>query len=207
MKNINSAFYTLSVVNFLGLVVILLFFGYRYYDSSFDDAELAEIQSPQSSLNQPSKSVIQPIITDKVIQEPIEKVAVAEPKPKPVPTKTLITLYPDDSDAYPALTTMELNSEIAVYNAGPEWTQVISEKGVPVWIRGDLVKNVASGYVEIIIASVNARSEPNTESSAVIGSLAKGEVLKVSRKKDGWVRAWSPVRFLTWVKTEDLEQR
>jgi len=76
---------------------------------------------------------------------------------------------------------------------------------MPVWIRGDLIEQRASGYMEVIVGRANTRSAPNQTDGVVMGKLVRGEIIKVSKKSDGWARVWSPIRFSAWIKTSDIE--
>ena len=221
MLKISSILNTLFALILLGATIAMFLFGYSYFIASDDDGRSSTVNPSEDSTSNSvigvierssnlvkkseidaPKSVITSIL--KPAPEPISQ-KVPQASVKPAAKKELISLYPDDSDKYPAFTTLEKDNGIIVYNSGSEWSHIISASGVPVWIRGDMVKSVGSGYIEVIIPRVNARSSPNTQTSAIIGSLSQGEILKVSRKRDGWFRVWSPVRFRAWVKTQDLE--
>lgn len=213
MSKISFLLNALFALILLGVIIAMLFFGYRFIsDTSNYNVTSSESELSEDSTNTSAISPVEPISNQLVNSDVIKVASVielipeaeSEPVPKPEPKKQFISLYPATSDELDAFTTLEKDIGIVVYHAGPEWTEILSSKGMPVWIRGDLVKNIGSGYVEVFIPRVNARSAPNTESSVVIGSLVKGEVLKVNRKQDGWIRAWSPVRFRAWVKTKDL---
>ena len=221
MTKVSFILNALFSIVLLGLIGVMLFFGYRYYADE-DNVSLLNVEAIENDVNQGSVSVVQ-TIPNQVNTEPdvvpqsqqdsvlipavvATEVATEKRTAPVVPKKQFIKLYPRDDEKYSAFTTLEKDKGIVVYTPGDEWTEIISAKGVPIWIRGDLVKDIGSGYVEVIRDRVNARSEPNTETSVVLGSVVQGELLNVSRKNAGWVRAWSPIRFKAWVKTEDLNR-
>lgn len=220
MKSVVFGF--LAVVLVLGVLVYSFFNSPSYYHSIS--------QGSSSSADEPLKSVISevrinsdsglekrskkafldsgsttdnvPISSSGANNEVIQKVAA--PKPTPV-KKHFLRLYPSSSGKYPVFSTMELNKDVAIFPSDGEWTQIISAKGIPVWIKAELVKEQINGYVEVVVGRANARSAPDKLKGAIVGALDRGELLKVNRKKDGWVRVWSPIRFRAWVKTSDLK--
>ena len=217
MTKVSFILNALFSIVLLSLISVMLFFGYRYYTDN-NNVSLLNVEAIENDANQGSVSVVQTIPNQvKTESEVVPQsqqdsvlipavVATEKSTTALVPKKQFIKLYPRDDENYSAFTTLEKDKGIVVYTSGDEWTEIISAKGVPIWIRGDLVKDIGSGYVEVIRDRVNARSEPNTETSVVLGSVVQGELLNVSRKNDGWVRAWSPIRFRAWVKTEDLNR-
>lgn len=187
----------------LGILVMALLYGIRYFatstENSFPSREL--VQS-----NELTESVVNAVTLVESPIQPVEKTEPIAPAVPVAPPKLMVALYPNDRGDFSAFTTMENNSEIIVFDSKDEWTEVFSSHGLPVWVRGDMVKEYGNGYVEVVVASARTRNLPTTESTVVMGNLTQGEVLKVSRKKDGWFRVWSPIRFRAWAKTEELDR-
>lgn len=101
-------------------------------------------------------------------------------------------------------TTFKDRDELIITRSDDEWAEVISTRGFPVWVRGDLVESFSKGYVNVIVNTANARSSPGTSNSISLGKLHQGEVLKINKKQGQWIRVWSPIKFKAWVKKRDF---
>ena len=214
-------FNTLAAVSLLGVILVLLVLGYQYLDNSTEAVVLEEVKPGASKVTIATETNVATSKVGNVKQTGmVEVISIPTPATSTTPVKAastpvvtptikpkqLISLYPDDSDKHPAFTTLENNKEeIIVLSTGPVWTQILSSRGLPVWIRNDMVKDYRNGFVEVTVNSARTRSTPNTQTSAIMGIVSKGEVMKVNRKQENWIRVWSPIRFRTWVKTDDLE--
>ncbi len=150
------------------------------------------------------------------LQASIEKTKIAE-EPNPLvkpqasiktvaaPKTVQIPIYTKAAGLGRIFTTFKDRGELIVISSEGEWAQVISTRGFPVWVRGDLVESFSKGYVTIVVKAANARTSPGTSNSALLGQLPQGEILKVNKKQGQWFRVWSPIKFKAWVKLSDFE--
>ena len=121
-----------------------------------------------------------------------------------VPKTFQISIYTKAGSSGRIFTTFKDRGELVITRSDGEWAEVISTRGFPVWVRGDLVKNFSKGYVTVIVNTANARTSPGTSNSSLLGQLQQGEVLKTNKKQGQWIRVWSPIKFKAWVKMSDL---
>jgi len=122
------------------------------------------------------------------------------------PAVVEIGLYAKGNEALGVFTAFKDRSALVALASNSEWTEVISRRGFPVWVRSDLVTEIKNGYVQVVVNRANARTKPGTDNSASVGKLSAGDVLRVSRKQGEWIRVWSPLKFRAWVKTSELRQ-
>jgi len=170
----------------LNLFTVLCAAGALYYQSNKHKgaSQGTEVVSQQSE-----DSKVTPLVNSKQMEvEPVLE----------------IPIYTGNDDDARIFTTFKDRTELIVSASTDEWSQVISERGFPVWIREDLVQKFSSGYVSVIVNRANARTSPGVTDSVSLGKLLVGDVLKINRKQDNWIRVWSPIKFRAWVKTEDL---
>jgi len=192
--------YVYCCLIFLNLLILGNTIGLLYYQSQHNEkTENIEETSPIDVPDVVEVSKVVSLPQTELSQEPIKVVPVE-------PATVSIGLYAGDNVEMTIFTTLKDRSDLVALESNSDWTEVISSRGFPVWVRGDLVKEIRSGYVEVIVARANARTKPNTNDSVSVGKLLVGDVLKVNRKQGEWIRVWSPLRFRAWVKTTELSQ-
>lgn len=124
---------------------------------------------------------------------------------KPAPPAIRIPIYTKPTKEGVIFTTFNLREDLLISRRVKGWAEVIGVKGFPVWVRQDMVEQFNSGYVRVLVHRANARSSAGMEKSVPLGKLSAGDILKVSQRRDDWVRVWSPIRFKAWVKLSDLQ--
>ncbi len=94
-------------------------------------------------------------------------------------------------------------TQLSVMEEGPSWTVVQDNRGLPVWVSKNFVRESA-GVGTITASSVNARSVPLLTQGSVVGRLNKNEKLTILDERGDWYRLLAPKRFKAWVKSSVL---
>lgn len=114
-----------------------------------------------------------------------------------------IAVYTNPNKRSVLITMLDVRKQLTTIKTSPEWTQVSSDDGFPVWVHRDYIQ-VSDDIGTISGNGVNARSVPLITNGSIVGSLNNGETLAVLDKKDAWYRVMSPSRFKAWVKTDEF---
>lgn len=177
---------------FLNLISIAVAWFLLNNQSEKYNANLANLEAKieQSKLIQKTESPIPPVTKAVVVAD--------------VPKTIQIPIYTKNGSSGRVFTTFKNRDELIVVDSSGEWSQVVSIRGFPAWVRGDLVENFSKGYVKVVVNTANARTSPKVTSSVLLGQLQRDDVLKVNRKQGKWIRVWSPIKFKAWVKSSDL---
>jgi len=114
-----------------------------------------------------------------------------------------IAVYTNPNKRSVLITMLDVRKQLTTIKTSPEWTQVSSDDGFPVWVHRDYIQ-VSDDIGTISGNGVNARSVPLITNGSIVGSLNNGETLAVLDKKGSWYRVMSPSRFKAWVKTDEF---
>jgi TPR repeat protein len=114
-----------------------------------------------------------------------------------------IAVYTNPKKRSVLITMLDVRKQLTTIKTSPEWTQVSSDDGFPVWVHRDYIQ-VSDDIGTISGNGVNARSVPLITNGSIVGSLNNDETLAVLDKKNAWYRVMSPSRFKAWVKTDEF---
>ncbi len=163
-------------------------------------AEVIESVDSYESAVVSSEIIEEPVISASVETTtlPIEVIEVAEP----IITEVIIYNKPKSDSS---IISRQLASNLEVIKKTPNWLQVKSSEGFPVWVY-DTYANIEDSWATIDGDNVNARATPKVIRGSVVGQLFNGNKLLVLDQTDKWVRVQSPKNFTAWVKRQDLAQ-
>jgi len=116
-----------------------------------------------------------------------------------------IALYTNPAIRSVLIAITDQQNKLQVIKQTPEWTQVRSQDGFPVWVHGDYL-TINDNVGTITATSVNSRSVPIVTNGSIVGRFNKGEKVNVLNQLKEWYRVTSPAHFNAWVKTKDFNQ-
>lgn len=151
-------------------------------------------------------TIVEPIDTPAPIT-----VAVAAEAPEQATEKATvklnnpIALYTNPAKRSVLISIFDFREQLTIVDIRPEWTEVSSIDGFPVWVHRDFI-DVSDDIGTISGNSVNARAVPLLTSGTIVGRLNNDEIVIVLDKKDSWYRVSSPSHFKAWVKTDEFDR-
>jgi uncharacterized protein YgiM (DUF1202 family) len=128
----------------------------------------------------------------------------------PMDSQKPVAIYTDPKIRSVLIAIINDQTDLTITRAGSQWSSVKSNKGIPVWVRGDYLKldrplaNNDSVLGRVTGDNVNTRSVPIVSSGTLVGRLNKGERLRVIDSRGKWYQVIGPTRFTAWVKTRDF---
>jgi len=119
------------------------------------------------------------------------------------PADDPIAVYTNPNKRSVLIAILDFRKQLRIIKTSPEWTEVRSDEGFPVWVHKDYIQ-VLDDIGTISSNGVNARSVPLITTGSVVGSLNRGQTLAVLDKQGVWYRVMSPNSFKAWVKTDEF---
>ena len=138
-----------------------------------------------------------PIIVAVAAEQATEKTAVKLNNP--------IALYTNPAKRSVLISIFDFREQLTIVDIRPEWTEVSSIEGFPVWVHRDFI-DVSDDIGTIKGNSVNARAVPLLTSGTIVGRLNNDEIVIVLDKRNSWYRVSSPSHFKAWVKTDEFDR-